>query len=47
MIQKTLADNFKVFHSTLQVELKPCEHSADGCNYIDRIIKSPGKIEPK
>jgi cobalt-zinc-cadmium efflux system protein len=37
-IQEILAENFKVFHSTLQIELTPCEHSADGCNYIDRRI---------
>ncbi len=46
MIQKILADNFKVFHSTLQIELKPCEHSADGCNYIDRGTKSTDSIDP-
>lgn len=45
MIQEMLADNFKVFHSTLQIELKPCEHSADGCNYINRRIKPPDNIE--
>ncbi len=35
MIQEILADRFKVFHSTLQIELSPCEHSSDGCNFIE------------
>ena len=45
IIQEVLADNFKVFHTTLQIELKPCEHSADGCNYIDRRIKPSSNIK--
>lgn len=35
-IKETLADRFKVFHTTLQLERVPCEHSDDGCNFIDR-----------
>ena len=30
-----LADQFKVFHTTLQLEIKPCEHTEDGCNFIE------------
>ena len=30
-----LADQFKVFHTTLQLEIKPCKHREDGCNFID------------
>lgn len=35
-IQEAVADRFKVFHTTLQLELTPCEHSQDGCNFVDR-----------
>ncbi len=34
-IKVKLADQFKVFHTTLQLEIKPCEHTEDGCNFID------------
>ncbi|MES2785742.1 MAG: cation diffusion facilitator family transporter [Pseudomonadota bacterium] len=29
-----LAERFEIFHTTLQMELVPCAHSADGCNYM-------------
>lgn len=35
-IKTMLADRFKVFHTTIQCELVACEHSADGCNFVDR-----------
>lgn len=35
-IKEALADRFKVFHTTLQVERVACEHSDDGCNFVDR-----------
>ena len=35
VIKIKLADQFKVFHTTLQLETKPCEHTEDGCNFID------------
>ena len=34
-LQTVLADRFKVFHTTLQLELTACEHSDDGCNFVD------------
>jgi cobalt-zinc-cadmium efflux system protein len=34
-IKIKLADQYKVFHTTLQLEIKPCEHTDDGCNFID------------
>jgi cobalt-zinc-cadmium efflux system protein len=33
-IRDLLAERFKVFHTTLQLELAPCEHTEDGCNYV-------------
>lgn len=33
-IQTVLAEQFQVFHTTLQLELTPCEHTDDGCNYV-------------
>ena len=33
-IKDALADQFKVFHTTLQLETKPCEHTEDGCNFM-------------
>ncbi len=33
-IKDALADQFKVFHTTLQLEIKPCEHTEDGCNFM-------------
>lgn len=35
-IKTLVADRFKVFHTTIQCELVPCEHSADGCNFVGR-----------
>lgn len=35
LIREMVAERFSVFHSTVQIELTPCEHSADGCNFID------------
>ena len=35
-IQALVADRFQVFHTTIQCELVACEHSADGCNFVDR-----------
>ena len=35
-LQEVLAEQFKVFHTTLQLETTPCEHTADGCNYVSR-----------
>ena len=35
-IQEVLAERFKVFHTTLQLELTPCQHTDDGCNYVAR-----------
>lgn len=35
-IQQVLAERFKVFHTTLQLELAPCQHTEDGCNYVAR-----------
>lgn len=34
-IQSRLADRFKVFHTTLQLEATPCEHLEDGCDFVD------------
>jgi cobalt-zinc-cadmium efflux system protein len=33
-IKDALADQFKVFHTTLQLETTPCEHTEDGCNFV-------------
>ncbi len=33
-IKDVLADQFKVFHTTLQLETKACEHTEDGCNFM-------------
>ena len=35
-LREVLAKQFKVFHTTLQLETAPCEHTADGCNYVAR-----------
>lgn len=35
-VKEVLADRFKVFHTTLQLERVACEHSDDGCNFVDR-----------
>ena len=34
-LKVNLADRFNVFHTTLQLETKPCAHTEDGCNFID------------
>lgn len=34
-LKLVLADEFKVFHTTLQLETVACEHSADSCNFVD------------
>ena len=34
-VQTLVADRFKVFHTTIQCELVACQHSADGCNFVD------------
>ena len=33
-LREVLATRFKVFHTTLQLELTPCRHTDDGCNYV-------------
>ena len=38
-------DRFKVFHTTIQCELVACEHSADGCNFVDRHSSAKGSAE--
>lgn len=35
-IKEAVADGFKVLHTTLQLERTACEHSDDGCNFVDR-----------
>ncbi|MGY4829146.1 cation diffusion facilitator family transporter [Sphaerotilaceae bacterium SBD11-9] len=45
-IQESVADRFKVFHTTLQLELTPCEHSEDGCNFVDRRSAAAGQGAP-
>ena len=35
VIKVNLADRFEVFHTTLQLETKPCKYTEDGCNFID------------
>ncbi len=35
-LKTALAKEFKVFHTTLQLETVACEHTEDGCNYVDR-----------
>ncbi len=34
IIKVRLADQFKVFHTTLQLETSACAHTEDGCNFI-------------
>jgi cobalt-zinc-cadmium efflux system protein len=34
-VKVNLADRFNVLHTTLQLETKPCEHTEDGCNFVD------------
>jgi cobalt-zinc-cadmium efflux system protein len=33
-LQEVLAERFQVFHTTLQMEAKACEHTEDGCNFV-------------
>lgn len=35
-LKEMLADQFKVFHTTLQIEPTACQHSEDGCNFVDQ-----------
>lgn len=35
-IKLLVAERFQVLHTTLQCELVACEHSADGCNFVER-----------
>ena len=37
-LQEVLALRFNVFHTTLQLETTPCQHTADGCNYVARHV---------
>ncbi len=37
-VKTRMAKRFEVFHTTLQLELTPCEHSQDGCNFVDRRV---------
>lgn len=37
-LKEMLADRFKVFHTTLQIEPTACEHSADGCNFVGQRV---------
>jgi cobalt-zinc-cadmium efflux system protein len=32
-LKEVLASQFAVYHTTLQFEINPCAHTADGCNY--------------
>lgn len=33
-LKEVLAARFSVFHTTLQMEPVPCQHTADGCNFV-------------
>lgn len=35
-LKEVLAGQFSVFHTTLQLEARPCAHTQDGCNYVGR-----------
>lgn len=39
-LKQMLADQFRVFHTTLQLEPTACEHSQDGCNFVDPRLAS-------
>jgi len=46
-VKLRLADRFKVFHTTLQLEPVACEHSEDGCNFVDRRpVAAPARDRP-
>lgn len=34
-IKSLVAEHFQVFHTTIQCELVACQHSADGCNFVE------------
>lgn len=35
-LQEVLAKRFQVLHTTLQMEAKMCEHTDDGCNFVEQ-----------
>lgn len=35
-LQEMLAKHFQVLHTTLQMEAKMCQHTDDGCNFVDQ-----------
>lgn len=35
-LQEVLAKRFQVLHTTLQIEAKLCEHTDDGCNFVEQ-----------
>lgn len=39
-IQETLANDFSVYHTTLQFENKPCNSASDDCNYTGPLNKN-------
>ncbi len=42
-LKEMLADRFKVFHTTLQVEPTACQHSEDGCNFADHRVPAQAR----
>lgn len=42
-LKEMLADRFKVFHTTLQVEPTACQHSEDGCNFVDHRVPAQSR----
>lgn len=40
-INEVLADRFKIMHTTCQLEIVACAHSADGCNFVNRRAEDP------
>lgn len=40
-LKEVLAKRFAVFHTTLQLEVKPCAHTGDGCNYTGSVPHGP------
>jgi cobalt-zinc-cadmium efflux system protein len=42
-LKEMLADRFKVFHTTLQVEPTACQHSEDGCNFVDHRVPTQAR----
>ncbi|MDP3654442.1 MAG: cation diffusion facilitator family transporter [Rhodoferax sp.] len=44
-IKVLVAKRFEVFHTTIQCEPVACEHSADGCNFIERRTSSSERAE--